>query len=193
MNDLPSTDTAAGPSRRTTLKKGLAVGGAALWAVPAVQAMGVTAAHAEATSGAPGGGPVDPPPPPPPPTGMYIARGFVLVRCEGQLYSVTINRTGQLGFSSGADLAYLRELGYRPFTQSPALLARFVGGLTTYQNEFALTITVPDGCVIEEGIAVSFDPTFDNTPGGRPDGSDSFGPASIVGKVVYFRASDDDD
>ncbi len=194
MDHATNEPDLTGPSRRTTLKKGLAVGGAAVWAVPAVQALATTAAHAQQTSGVPGGGgPVGPVDPPPAPTGMYITRGFVLVRCMGELYSITINRAGALGFSSGPDLAYLRALDYRPFQQSAAVLAKFSGGLTTYAGEFSLMITVPADCEIEEGVAVSYDPTFDNTPGGRPDGSDSFGPATIVGKVVYFRASDDDD
>ncbi len=38
-------------SRRDALKRGLVVGGAMVWAVPTVQALGMSAAHADAPSG----------------------------------------------------------------------------------------------------------------------------------------------
>ena len=48
--------TTEGTTRREMLRRGALVGGAAIWAVPAVQALTMTAAHAATTSGSTTGG-----------------------------------------------------------------------------------------------------------------------------------------
>ena len=73
--------TIEGTTRRDLLRRGALIGGATVWAVPAVQALSMAAAHAESTSGTPpvdnppvdnppvDNPPVDNPPPVNPPTG----------------------------------------------------------------------------------------------------------------------------
>ena len=58
-------DSDNGLNRRDVLKRGAIVGSAVLWAVPAVQVIGLGASHAEAASG---GGGSTPAPPTQPPT-----------------------------------------------------------------------------------------------------------------------------
>jgi hypothetical protein len=68
--DLEGTEP-AGMSRRQVLRAGAAVGAGLLWVAPVVSGLGLTAAHADSTSGAtsPPPPPNSPPPPPnsPPP------------------------------------------------------------------------------------------------------------------------------
>jgi len=176
----------AGPSRRTTLKRGLAVGGAAVWAVPAVQALSTTAASAVLTSPGPGG---EEPPPPPPPTGKYISHGFVLVLCDGNYYAAKIEgSTAAVTDSGKQDLSFLERLGYPDISRG--LPPGFVGSYGTLGNELSLVLVVPDTCEIVGLVAVSFDGSFQNK---QDPTSDKFGFATIVGNTVYFRASDDDD
>jgi hypothetical protein len=52
-------ETSSGISRRDVLKRGAIAGSAVLWAVPAIQVIGLGASHAEAASG---GGSTTPPP-----------------------------------------------------------------------------------------------------------------------------------
>lgn len=189
----PATDAMpAGPSRRTTIKRGLAVGGAAVWAVPAVQALGVTAAAAQGTSAAP-----PPPPPPVEPTGKHISHGFVLVTGGGKRYLVKVNSNGTLDFSGNQDKDYVISLGlpgidsHDDFAKgNAAVLAAFTGGAVVYENERALRIVVPSGYSIVSGTAaVSFDGSFDDDNKGPED---KFAPATVVGSTVYFRESDDE-
>ena len=182
----PPTDPPPGPSRRTTLKKGLAVGGAAMWAVPSVQALTVTSASAQRTSAPPP--PPPPPPPPAEPTGKYISHGFVLVLCAGKYYSAKVESNGSVDGSGNQDREYLAGLGYTDIARG--VPAGFVGSRSTFEGELALKLVVPSTCSIVEAIAVSFDGSFDDD---GPGPQDKFAPATVVGNTVYFRVSDDDD
>lgn len=190
----PIDEAASGPSRRTTLKRGLAIGGAAVWAIPAVQALSVTSASAQFTSAPP-----PPPPPPPPPTGKIISHGFLLLICGGKYYAVKVEgSSGALDSAGNQDKDYLVSLGIAGIDErddilnpSAGMLASFSGGFTVFEGENALFITVSNQCEVI-AAAVSFDGSFDND-GGSGDASDKFGAATIVGKTAYFRQSDDDD
>lgn len=185
----PTGEGALGPSRRTTLKKGIAVGGAALWAVPAVQALAVTSASAQATSV------ITPPPPPPPsePVGKIISHGFLLLVCGGLYYGVQIDEKLKLGSLGQPDKKYLVDLSStddltstgQVLNPDASMLASFGSGRVVFEGENALFITVSSRC---EAIAaaVSFDGSFQNQ--GDPS---KYGPATIVGRTAYFRESDD--
>ncbi|HEY9390281.1 MAG TPA: hypothetical protein VIR27_11020 [Mycobacteriales bacterium] len=68
MGQIPTPEepTRVGLDRRTALKRGALVGGSLVWAVPVVQAVSLTAAHAESPSSPPHGGPPAGPPGNPP-------------------------------------------------------------------------------------------------------------------------------
>lgn len=184
MTDSTTDAVPAGVARRTALKKGVAVGGAALWAVPAVQVIGMSVAHAEDTSPVPppGGGET-----PQEPTGTYISHGFVLVLSGGKYYSVKIENDGSVDGSGNQDRDYLAGLGYKDIKRG--VPAGFVGSLTAYQGELALKLEVPASSSLVEAVAVSYDGSFDDDQDGPED---KFAPATVVGRTVYFRVSDDE-
>jgi hypothetical protein len=188
MTTHPTIDEAAsGPSRRTTLKRGLAIGGAAVWAIPAVQALSVSAASAEDTS-------APPPPPPPPPSGGYPSHGFVLVNCGDGVFAVKIDSgsPGTLsGLGAGNDIPYLRDqqgldldVDYRQPTAAD--LAEITSyGQGTYNGVNALFITLPAGCQFVDGYTYVFDGSFSGGGTNCGDG-DKFTRAIVVGQTVYF-------
>jgi hypothetical protein len=189
MTTHPTIDEAAsGPSRRTTLKRGLAIGGAAVWAIPAVQALSVSAASAEDTSAPP------PPPPPPPPSGEYPSHGFVLVNCGDGVFGVKIDSgaPGVLGsLGNGNDVPYLEDqqnlvLGVDYRQPTAADLAEITDfGTTTYNGILALYITLPAGCQFVDGYTYVFDGSFSGGGTNCGDG-DKFTRAIVVGQTVYF-------
>ncbi|MFC5381932.1 hypothetical protein [Aquipuribacter nitratireducens] len=181
-NYLGPSPLPEGPTRRSTLKTGVIATGAALWAVPAVQTLSMSAAHAEATS--PTGEPQ------PTPTGKYISHGFVLVTCAGQYYAVKVGSDGSVDSAGNNDRDYLAARGYTNITRG--IPAGFVGSQTVHEGEYALKLVVPTTCSIVMGIVVSFDGSFDDDNTGPQD---KFAPATILpdGRTVIFRVSDDDD
>lgn len=86
----PSRD---GVSRRTLIKTG-AAGGALVWAVPAIQVIGMSAADA-----ASGDTPPPPPPPPPPPGNRTCvpSNGLLFFSVDGTTYGVKISESGSIG------------------------------------------------------------------------------------------------
>lgn len=113
MGDSPVTP--AGPptglDRRTALKRGALVGGALVWAVPVVQAVSLTAAHAENPSAPPPNNPPNNPPEQPPnnppnnPPGTNVppnqppTQGQPFAPPAGSATPTPSGRTGQLAFT----------------------------------------------------------------------------------------------
>lgn len=186
-------ELSSGPSRRTALKSGLAVGGAALWVVPAVQALSVTAAAAQDTSVIV----PPPPPPPPPPSGKIVSHGFLLLSCKGKYYGVKVEgSSGELDSAGNQDKDYLVAMNASDnlinrkqiLNPTDQMLIEFGHGFTVYENENALYITITNVCEAMVA-AVAFDGSFaDGEPGAGT--SDKFAPATIVGNTAYFRQSD---
>lgn len=93
----PGTDERAagvtGSTRREALRRG-ALGGAALWTIPALQVIAAKSADAASGGGTPGG---PPPPPPPPPKACRPAHGLLFFRVGGKTYGVKIDKSGAIG------------------------------------------------------------------------------------------------
>lgn len=112
MVGSPNVDAVA-VSRRSALKTGALVGGAALWSVPTLGTVFLTATAAEAASGGTGTGGHTPLPPIP--HGLP-SHGFFLIKQAGKLYGFEILASGLVAavasLGVGNDLAWLLRHGY---------------------------------------------------------------------------------
>lgn len=175
-------DGAAAPmNRRDALRRVAVVGGAAVWAAPAVQRMGMLSAHAVSPPPSP------PPPTSPPPTGFtgvsYIGLVFV---CNGTTYRAKWQAEGGWNDVGGASLPQCPE----PSGWSTAPVYPNVGAIgvsTTYiEGElYQVTFTLPPTCTSSTGSGVA--------KGGNPQNpnSDGFCIAGAVGsdpRIITFTA-----
>lgn len=170
-------------SRRTVVKTGAAAGAALVWAVPAMQIIGM--ASADAASGGT-------PPPPPPPSGSLPSHGFALIDCGDGVFAVKIDSgdTSTLSGLGNQDKDFLATKGltipddYRNATSADlAHLTDF--GVTAYGGQVAMYITLPSTCHYDDGYTYVFDGSFSGGGENCGDG-DKFTKAIRDGQTVYF-------
>lgn len=181
-------------SRRDAMRRVALVGGAAVWAAPAVQRLGMVAAHA--VSPPPSPPPTSPPPPPPPPpptptptpTPGKIAISYVglVFTCDGQLYRAKWE-------GSWVDVSSLGQFDSLPGCPAPsgwtsaAAYANPGGTIQvspTYDDGELLQVsfTLPEGCAFADGSGVA--------KGGNPEstGYCVAGSTSNGGRTITFVA-----
>jgi hypothetical protein len=167
-----------GLNRRDALKRGAVVAGGLVWATPAIQALGLSAAHADDPSAPP------PPPPPPPQTGKIPSHAIFLVDCGGTRYGLKLDGALFDKIASPSDKDFLKKLGFSWSNPTPTVLALFAGhgapGVDP-NGELALVLQVPAECSLVTGAAVVFDGGLQNCGNG-----DKYQNAKIVGDTVYF-------
>lgn len=189
--------------RRDVLKRG-AVIGAAVWATPVVQIVGV--GIADAASGGP-----PPPPPPPELIGDIPSHGLFVVGYLGVKYAYQVSESGEIGsVGTGNDIKYLdgvlgagsyvtkdiagsppgktkKALGavVLPDTTWSTLKAQTVGAVGSYLTGStllrAIVVTVPSTTDPVIASAYVFDGSFQQDADG-----DKFRAAAVVGRVLYF-------
>lgn len=126
-------------TRRDALRRGAALGGAAVWAVPTVQTIGQRVALGQDTNGTP--------PPTDPGTGTGTVSGTVLdARTGGPIAGATVSIAGQSTVTSG-DGAFLFN-GVPAGTQT---LTAAASGYTTAME----SVAVPDGGSVVENLTLS--------------------------------------
>lgn len=113
LMDRSSDANTVAVSRRSALKTGAFVGGAALWCAPTLGTVFLSATAAEATSGGTGTGGHTPLPPAP--HGLP-SHGFFVIKQAGKLYGFEILASGVVAavasLGVGNDLAWLLRHGY---------------------------------------------------------------------------------
>jgi hypothetical protein len=135
-NDLNEVDEPTGIGRRSLLKRGAIVGAAAVWTVPIVSAISMTAAHAESPSGVPsgggGGGEVTPPvtPTTPPPSGSV--EPTTVASTTPAPAAAASSDTGSLAFT-GVDVPIPATLGIA--TAAIALGAGALAASSVYNKQ----------------------------------------------------------
>lgn len=176
----------AGPAmnRRDALRRVAVVGGAAVWAAPAVQRMGMLTAHA--VSPPPSPPPTSPPPTSPPPTFTGISYIGLVFVCNGTTYRAKWQTEGGWNDAGGSNLPQCPEpsgWGSAPVYPNPGA----IGVSTTYiEGElYQVTFTLPPTCTSSTGSGVA--------KGGNPTNpnSDGFCIAGVVGsdpRVITFTA-----
>lgn len=134
--DTPKTPAATTITRREALRRGAVVGGAAAWALPTVQTIGVRAAYAQ-TAGTPQPG--DP--------GTGSVSGVVIdARTGDPISGATVQIAGQLAVT-GSD-------GGFAFSNVPAGNQTLTGSHPDYSTA-SVPVTVPDGGAVVQNLVLS--------------------------------------
>lgn len=165
-----------GFSRRSALKRGALIGGAALWAAPAVQALSMTSAAAQTAS------PTDSPQA----TGKFPSHAIFLVVIEGVTYGLKLDVMDASPFDKipKSDATFLAGKGFTWSDPTAAVLAPFAGrgsASTDTQNEAALKVSLPAGAALVPGSAYSKDGGLQNCGLG-----DMYQLAAVSGSVLIF-------
>lgn len=179
---------AAPMNRRDALKRVAVVGGAAVWAAPGVQRLGMLAAHAvsPAPSPPPSPPPTSPPPSPPPTSPpstsfagiSYIGLVFV---CNGTTYRAKWQAQGGWNDIGGNNLPQCpTPTGWAGATVYPN--AGAIGVSTVYIGGelYQVTFTLPMTCTASTGSGVA--------KGGNPNvpQTDGYCVAGVVGSDPRF-------
>lgn len=134
--DTPKTPAATTITRREALRRGAVVGGAAAWALPTVQTIGVRAAYAQ-TAGTPQPG--DP--------GTGSVSGVVIdARTGDPIGGATVQTAGQSAVT-GSD-------GGFAFSGVPAGNQTLTGSHPDYSTA-SVPVTVPDGGAVVQNLVLS--------------------------------------
>jgi hypothetical protein len=127
-----------GVTRRDLLKKGVALGGTALWVTPAVQVLGVSRAYAQTAS------------PPPPPDGCDPNISYIAINLQcssGCLYFKFEYEDGEWVEDNGYGQVEEHCPGFDPCDKAREGLGKIS---VTGSNESATITVIADGCVLED-------------------------------------------
>lgn len=174
MTATSSTDL--GMSRRDALKRGALVGGAVVWATPAVQALTMTAASAQSPS------PINQPPV----TGKVPSHGIFLADVGAIRYGLKLDGSSNTfdKIASPSDTKFMKAKGFLwsdPTAQVLALFAKRGNGGKDALGEAALIVSMPAGAALVAGSAFAFDGGLQNCGNG-----DKYQAASIAGNAIIF-------
>ena len=154
-------------SRRTLIKTG-AAGGALVWAVPAIQVVGMSVADA-ASGGTP--------PPTPPPTQTCVpSNGLLFFSIDGTIYGVKVDAQGDVGrVPSNDQFAVPSPTSWETYTGSVA------GGLNGTASSY---LVLPSGATFVAAYVADGNPA--GVVGGGQTGHDFVAVSPGAGGTVTF-------